>query len=199
MRASQVMQAVMVGGLMVTSGALAQEPMPPQAKQIVEGTVGNDVVQLWYMQRGVGAANSELDLGFLLAEDRQFLASASWMFGTDIGIPGLTLKFGPKGYAAWLEGVRKTQVAAIAGGLNARYEVLPQYGVAVIGHAFYSPGILTFGVAENVYDFMAGAEVQVTSRLTVLAGYRWLRFSLDQQPDDKLQNEVFAGARWRLN
>jgi hypothetical protein len=37
------------------------------------------------------------------------------------------------------------------------------------------------------------------SRLTGLAGYRWLKFTLVNEPDEKVSNELFAGLRWRLD
>lgn len=180
--------------------AAAQEPLPPDTHSAVEGTLGNDVLQLRYLTQAPLKQRSDLDLGLLIGSGRQFLATGALMFDISnlAGLPGLEINVGPQGYLGWLNGVGKTQIAAIAAGVNARYEVVPQYHVGVFIHAFFSPGILTFGVADNVYDFAAGGDVRVTDRLTVLAGYRWLKITLDGQPDDKLQNEVFAGLRWRL-
>jgi hypothetical protein len=177
----------------------AQEPLPADTKSAVEGTLGNNVLQLRYFMQSPLQQKSSLDLGLLIATERQFVATAALMFDTNLGVPGLEINVGPQGYLAWLNGVGKTQVAAIAGGLNARYEVVPQYHVGVFGHAFYSPGILTFGVADNVYDFAAGADVRITDHITVMAGYRWFKFTLSNQPGDEVQNEVFAGLRWRLD
>ena len=177
----------------------AQEPLPPDTKSSVEANVGNNVLQLRYQMQATIQQKSDFDLGVLLAQDRQVVATGALMFDIPhIALSGLQIEIGPQGYLAWLSGTRKTQIFALSGGVTARYEVVPQFHVAVFGSAFYSPEILTFGAANNVYDFIAGADISFTDRLTVLAGYRWLKFSLDQQPDDKLQNEVFAGLRWRL-
>jgi hypothetical protein len=173
--------------------------MEPNTKQAVMGTIGNDALQLGFMSHDDPVHTADLDLGFLITENRQFLATGALMFGTDITqVPGLAVRFGPKGYLGWLEGVGKTQIAAIAGGVSARYDVLPDQGVAVVMHAFFSPNILTFGVANNVYDFLAGAEYRADDRFTVLAGYRWLKITLSNQPDNKLLNEVYAGVRYRF-
>jgi hypothetical protein len=31
-----------------------------------------------------------------------------------------------------------------------------------------------------------------------LGGYRWLKFTLFDQPDEKVANELFAGVRWQF-
>jgi hypothetical protein len=48
-------------------------------------------------------------------------------------------------------------------------------------------------------DFTAGVELRFASRLTGMAGYRWMKFTLVNQPDIKVTNELFAGLRWRLD
>ena len=204
MRAREIMMMAVMGGALLGAAheAAAQEDTPLEAttKQAVTAAIGNDALQLGYGMHGTPVHNADLDVGFLIDTDRQILGTAALMFGADfVGVSGLTIKIGPKAYLGWLQGVGKTQVAAVGGGVSARYEVLPEQGVAVVAHAFFSPSILTFGVANNVYDFLAGGEFRATSRLTVVAGYRWLKISLDRQPDDRLLNEVYAGVRWRLN
>jgi opacity protein-like surface antigen len=203
MRVREILVTLAMGALLgAAHEAAAQEdvPLDPNTKSAVTAAIGNDALQLGYGMHNDPVRNADLDLGFLIDEDRQILGTAALMFGADfVGIPGLTIKIGPKGYLGWLEGVGKTQIAAIGGGVSARYDVLPEQGVAVVLHAFFSPGILTFGVADNIYDFLAGGEFRATSRLTVVAGYRWLKITLDRQPDDELLNEVYAGVRWRLN
>ena len=49
-----------------------------------------------------------------------------------------------------------------------------------------------------MYDFTAGAEARLSGRRYVMGGYRWLKFTLVNEPDEKVSNEVFAGVRWQL-
>lgn len=190
--------------LLLASGLLhAQEPRPPGTTTAVEAMGGNSVVQLRYLSPSpwavTGGERSDIDYGFLLSESRDIIASTALMFHTNLNIlPGLTIDVGPQGYLALLSGARKTDVFAIAFGADARYVVVPRWRVAVFGSAFYSPGVLTFGSAHNLYDFTAGGEMQFTPRLAALAGYRWLKFTTVGEPDVRVQNEVFAGLRWRL-
>lgn len=188
-------------------GALhAQEPRTAGTTTAIEAMGGNSVAQLRYLApspwAATGRGRSDLDYGFLLSENRDIILSTALMFHTDLDlVPGLTIDVGPQGYLALLSALRKTDVFAVAFGADARYLLpflSPRWGIAAFGSAFYSPGVLTFGSAHNLYDFTAGAEVQFTPRLAGQVGYRWLKFTTVGEPDVRVQNEVFAGLRWRL-
>lgn len=190
---------------LLAGGALhAQEPRPNDASTYAEATGGNSVVQLRYLSPSPwavtgGGSRSDLDYGFLLSENRDIILSSALMFHTNLHLlPGLSIDVGPQGYLALLSAINKTDVFAVAFGADARYVLLPRWGIAAFGSAFYSPGVLTFGSAHNLYDFTAGAQVRFTPRLQGLAGYRWLKFTTVNEPDVRVQNELFAGLRWRL-
>lgn len=192
---------------LLAGGALhAQEPRPNDTTTAIEAMGGNSVLQLRYLAPSpwevTGPGRSDLDYGLLLSENRDIIGSAALMFHTNLDlVPGLALDVGPQGYLALLSAVNKTNIFAVAFGAAARY-ALPflsrRWGVAAFGSAFYSPGVLTFGSAHNLYDFSAGGEVQFTPRLAGLAGYRWLKVTTVGEPDVRVENEVFAGLRWRL-
>ena len=157
----------------------AQEPRPAGNSSYLGATIGNSVLQLRYLSPSpVNPSNSRTDL--------------------DI-VPGLTFAIGPQAYVALLNPPQKTDVAAISAGASVRYDFLQRLGLAAFGSAFYSPGVLTFGNAHNLYDFMAGGEVRFTPRLVGQACYRWLKFTLVGQPDYRVGNEIFAGLRWRMD
>lgn len=193
--------------LLAGSALHAQEPRPADTTTAIEAMGGNSVAQLRYLApspwAATGRGRSDLDYGFLLSESRDIILSTALMFHTDLDlVPGLTIDVGPQGYLALLSAVKKTDVFAVAFGADARYLLpflTPRLGIAAFGSAYYSPGVLTFGSAHNLYDFTAGAEVQLTPRLAGQAGYRWLKFTTVDEPDVRVQNEVFAGLRWRLD
>lgn len=196
----------LIVGLLWLAGVVvvyAQEPLPTNVTTAVEANGGNSVLQLRYLAPSpweTTGARSDFDYGFLLSEDRDIIASTALMFHTDLHlVRGLTIHVGPQGYLALLNALHKTDVFAAAFGVDTRYLILPRWGIAAFGSAFYSPGVLTFGDAHNLYDFTAGAELQFTARLTGQAGYRWLKFTLVDEPDDRVQNEMFAGLRWQLD
>jgi hypothetical protein len=187
--------------LLATVGGLsAQTPLGATTHSALDATVGNQVLQLRYLTPSPFASvGSNLDYGVLLTEPREFIGSAALMFDTDIvPLSRLRLQVGPELNLAWLNGAQKTDVFAAALGVSARYELLRRLGLSAFGSAFYSPGVLTFGNAHNMYDFTAGAEVRLSGRLYLLGGYRWLKFTLVNEPDDKVSNELFGGIRWQL-
>jgi hypothetical protein len=187
------------GLLLVAGSAQAQAPRPIDSHSAVDATVGNTVLQLRYLTESP-IGRSDLDYGVLVTEDNDLIGSAALMFETDLDLlPRLRLQIGPQAYLARLTTQQKTDVFSLAAGANARYDIIQRFGLAAFGSAFYSPGVLTFGSAHNLYDFTAGVEVRFASRLTGMAGYRWLKFTLVNQPDIKVQNEVFAGVRWQLD
>jgi hypothetical protein len=181
--------------------AMPQTPLASSSHSAVDAVVGNRVLQVRYLGPSpLSGAGSNLDYGVLLTEDREFIGSAAWMFDTDIApIPRLRLQVGPQASLAWLEAGTKTNVFALSAGAGARYEIIPRFGLSAFGSAFYSPGVLTFGSAHNMYDFTAGAEARLAGKFFVLGGYRWLKFTLVNEPDEKVANELFAGVRWQLD
>jgi hypothetical protein len=192
---------LIVGVLVDTRLATAQTPLAQPGERAVDATVGNDVLQLRYLGAappltGVGG---NLDFGALLTESREFVASAAWMFDTDVvPVSRLRLQVGPRADLAWLATGSKTDVFALGIGAGVRYELIRRLGLSAFGSGGYSPGVLTFGSAHNLYDFTAGAEIKLAGRLYALGGYRWFKFTLVNEPDERLVNEVFAGVRWQL-
>lgn len=187
--------------LLGTRLAEAQTPLAQPGERAIDATVGNDVLQLRYLGAAppVSSAAGNLDFGALLTESREFDASGAWMFDTDfLPISRLRLQVGPRADLAWLATGSKTQVFSLGVSAGARYELIQRLGLSAFGSAAYSPGVLTFGSAHNLYDFTAGAEIKLAGRLYALGGYRWFKFTLVNEPDERLVNEVFAGVRWQL-
>ncbi len=198
---------LIAGGLALIAApqVYAQVPRPADTGRWIDVTVANDVLQLRYLAPAPfnpgGGTRADLDYGLLLSQDRDIVGTAALMFNTELinFVPRLTLEVGPQAYAAELNALQKTDVFAIAFGVNARYELIQRLGVAAFGSAFFSPSVITFGNARNVYDFTAGGEIKFTSRLVGQAGFRWFKFTLVNEPNDKIESEVFAGARWALH
>ena len=156
---------------------LPQTPLAESTVRAIDATVGNQVLQLRYLdQSPLSQAEGNLDYGVLLTENREFVASAALMFDTSfVPLSRLHLQLGPQANLAWLATGSKTDVFALALGAGARYDLIRRLGLSAFGSAFYSPGVLTFGQAHNLYDFTAGAEVRLAGRLYGLAGYRWFK------------------------
>jgi len=196
--------SALVGLLLSAVGCIpvvAQTPLAPSTHSAVEAVIGNQVLQARYLGGSpFRSIPGNVDYGLLLTENREFMGSAALLFDTDIlPIRGLRLQVGPEVSLSWLDAQKKTNVFAAAVGASVRYELIPKIGLAALGSAYYSPGVLTFGNAHNLYDFTAGAEARLAGRLHVLGGYRWLKFTLVGEPDERVANELFAGVRWQLD
>jgi hypothetical protein len=187
--------------LAVAAPLHAQAPRPPGTGPSIDGTVGNSVLQLHYLSRApTSQVSGDLDYGFLLSESRDIIGSAALLFDTNVSgaVRHLQLSVGPQAYVALLNAEQKTDVFALAVGASARYEIIPRLGLSAVVTAFYSPGVTTFGSAHNLYDFTAGGEIRFSDKFYGLAGYRWLKFTLVNEPDDKVGNEIYGGLRWLL-
>jgi hypothetical protein len=163
--------------------------------------LSNDTLQMRYMADGervnVGS-NSQASAMFFMSEDRDIVLSGDLLFPADVGFAPLGIRFGPRAYAALLE-EENNDVMALSAGLEARFELERRSGLAIAGHAFYAPDIMTFGSADNLTDLGARLEIRATPRLLVFGGMRWFEFDLtDGSGERTLQEEVFVGAGWRF-
>lgn len=180
--------------------AWAQQPLPSWSSRAAEADLSNDVLQATYFHRGPSwSVPSALDFGALVSVDRQFIGSSTLLLGTVYTpIPRFTLAFGPKAYLGILAGRGKTDVLGIGAGASARWDLIRAIGFGVFGNIYYVPNVLVFGSGHSVTDVSLGGEVNVTPRLVAVGGYRFLNFTLNDQPDDKVLDEVFIGLRWQF-
>lgn len=145
----------------------------------------------------LGGDDSRAQYAIFLSEDRDVVGSAGLLMDSDVNLGAVNVRFGPQAYAALLD-EENEDVLALALGLEARLDLAREGGLALVGRAFYSPDILTFGSADNLRDFSARAELRLSDRLLGFAGYRWFELDVLMREERKLQNEIFAGVRWRL-
>lgn len=181
----------------VSPAAFAAEP---PLRPIGEVALSNDTLQLRYIDdEGTDEVpGSRVSGAFLLSEERDIVLSGAMLFPADLGWDRFTILFGPQAYAALLED-ENNDVLALSVGAEARLLLNSSTGLAIVGHAYYAPDILTFGSADALTDLSARAEMRVGPRLTVFGGMRWFEFDLtDGQGERTLQEEVFVGAGWRF-
>jgi hypothetical protein len=178
--------------------AYAQAPTSPTARSI-ELAISDETAQLRYDgPTHTGGEGSRMQYSLFLSEQRDVVGSAALLMDSStLEIGAFDFKFGPQAYAALLD-EENEDVFSLALGIEARFDFLENYGIAIVGSAFYGPDILTFGSADNLTDFMARAEIRLNERLVGFAGYRWFELDVLEQEERKLQNEVFAGVRYEL-
>jgi hypothetical protein len=187
---------VVIGLLGCVTVARAQSAEESRALEVA---LSDETAQVRYIDpKPVGGRNDgEISYALFLSEERDVVGSAAALVKTRLRAGAFEIRIGPQAYAALLS-EENNDVFALALGADARLNLSRNGALAVVGSAFWSPDVLTFGSADNLTDFMARAEMQLTDRLLGFAGYRWFELDLLERQERKLQNELFAGVRWQL-
>jgi hypothetical protein len=177
----------------------AQQERVATPERALELALSKETGEIRYRDRTDigGQQNGEVAYALFLSEERDVVASAGLLMGTDLDFGSLELKVGPQAYAALLD-EENSDVFALSVGAMLRLNISRSRGLAVTGTAFYSPDILTFGSADNLKDFMARAEIRLSQRVIGFAGYRWFELDLLDRQERKLQNELFVGVSYEL-
>ena len=176
----------------------AQEPA---ARAYGEIAVSEDSVQLRYIRPNVQPAENvdagQLGFGLFLNEERDIVASTNYYVeATRLRINRLSFMVGPVAYAALLS-EENQDVFALALGAEARFRLLRNPRVDIVGQAVYAPDILTFGSADNVWDVVGRAEIPITDRVTGFGGFRLFEIDLVQGKTE-LEESVHLGLRYRF-
>lgn len=185
-------------GVALTHTAAAQSSEPTGA--VAEIALSNDTLQLRYETgaEAVGVDNGRLSGAFFLSEERDIVLSAGLAMAGNLDFGRLSLLLGPQVYAALLRD-ENNDVMSVSVGAQARFLLNQRLGLAVSGHAYYAPDILTFGSADNLTDLGARVELAVADQVTVFGGMRWFEFDLTEgQGERTLQEEVFVGLGYRF-
>jgi hypothetical protein len=170
----------------------------PEDSPALELALSDETLQIKYDgPANLGGTDSRAVYALFLSESRDLVASGGVMVDSDLDLGAFDVRFGPQAYAALLD-EENEDVFAISIGVEVRLNLIPSRGIAIAGNAFYSPDVVTFGSADNLRDFMVRAEIALNDRLMGFAGYRWFELDLLEREEQTLQNEVFAGVRWRL-
>jgi YfaZ precursor len=185
--------------LLASAPLWAQQERTSRDDAAVELALSDETAQISYDTRtSVGGRDSRALYSVFLSEDRDVVGSAALLLPSDFHWGAFDLSFGPQAYGALLN-EENEDVFALAVGAELRFNLIPSRAIALVGSAFWSPDILTFGAADNLMDLMARAEMRLTDRLVGFAGYRWFELDLLMREDRELQNELFAGVRWQLH
>ena len=171
------------------------------ARAYGEIAISEDSVQLRYIRPNVQPAENvetgQLGFGLFLNEERDIVASTNYYVeATRLRINRLSFMVGPVAYAALLS-EENQDVFALALGAEARFRLLRNPRVDLVGQAVYAPDILTFGSADNVWDVVGRAEIPITDRVTGFGGFRLFEIDLVQGKTE-LEESVHLGLRYRF-
>lgn len=186
---SALLAAVLLGS---TAHAQRSTSSPEHTAEIA---LSNDTMQLRYVGSGskLGGEGSQFDGAFFLSEERDIVLSGGLGFPADLHLGSLSVLVGPKVYAALLK-EENNDVLAMSVGAQLRFVLNEKLGLALAGHAYYAPDILTFGSADSLTDLGARVELDVAPEVTVFGGMRWFEFDLTEGGGKRtLQEELFVG------
>jgi hypothetical protein len=194
-----------IGIVFATSLALSASMAQAQqaegrSRSLGELALSNDTMQLRYVSSGheVGSFRGQVSGAFFLSEQRDIVLSGGMTVPMDWSSGPLSISIGPQVYAALLE-EENNDVMAVSLGTDVRLLLNRRTGLAVAGHAYYAPDILTFGSADNLTDLGARVEINATPRVIAFGGMRWFRFDLTNGGGTRtLQEELFVGFGYRL-
>lgn len=167
---------------------------------MAELAFSNDTLQMKYETNGgaVGVDDGRLAGALFISEERDQVFSAGLTFPTNLDLGRVWLGLGPQVYAALLED-ENSDVMSVSLGGQFRVLLNRRSGLAIAGHAYYAPDILTFGSADNLTDLAARVEIGLASRVTAFGGMRWFEFDLAEGEGERtLQEEVFVGIGYRF-
>lgn len=170
------------------------------ASSVAEIALSNDTLQLRYETSAdvIGVDEGRLSGTFFLSEERDTVFSVGLALPVDLNFGRLSILLGPQVYAALLED-ENNDVMSISVGAQLRYVLIERMGLAVSGHAYYGPDILTFGSADSLTDLGARVELAVADQVILFGGMRWFEFDLTEGLGERtLQEELFFGLGYRF-
>jgi hypothetical protein len=190
--------------LAATGAAVAQQPdggRDPNDRvttidHAVEFYISDDALQAQYVRTlDLGELGpTEVRGGFFYNEDRDLIGMADLLtrVGDDVGVRSLDVRVGTRVYGAFLA-PEDQDVFGVGLGGEAQYFLTSSHNTSVTLALFYSPDIVTFGVADNVKDMSLRFMTRLRNGTDVFVGFR--SFELDVEPDREVDDNLHVGFR----
>lgn len=142
-------------------------------------TLGKSELHLGYLYT-TKTSNSFADFGILVKDE------------VSADTPGLTVGVGIK---ALLAKVNANHATALALGGLVRYAPPAAPRVGIVGTAYWSPNILTFGDADRTTETGMRVEYEVIPQATAYVGYRKINVGIKNAGVAKLEEGAHIGVR----
>lgn len=155
---------------------------PAYASGSLSLDLSDDAVRVQYASTVSMSADSEFewDAGFLMVEGEGGSSDRKLFTGTirsvgDAGVAEHQVNAALGMRAAWLNGSGfDAQALAVGGEVSARFQGMDRLVFA--GYGYYAPKVLSFGDADDFFEFGARAGYQVLRNGEVYLGYRRVTF-----------------------
>ncbi len=156
-----------------------------------------------------GYGGADIGFGLLINENDDFMLTGAIMVsGSGTGdVRALHLGVGGKAYAGKLDfqsnntgntSQEDPSGGAIAIGGNVRYVFPAKMPFAILVEGFWAPSVLSFSDFDNLYEYRADVELEVTPSARAYLGYRKLQVQLDTGYDYDVDDTVHIGVRFEF-
>jgi len=135
---------------------------------------------------------SELHAGVLYTNDTNTLVDLGILVQDEMGenAPGVTVGVGLKGLVA---NTRNNNAKALALGGLVRFAPFEDSRFGISGTIYMSPNITTFGDADRYIETGVKLDYEVIPQAIIYIGYRKIRISINQSPDERLDDGGHIG------
>lgn len=142
---------------------------------------------------------TEFHMGVLYADSKNVMGDFGILVKDELGgnAPGFSVGVGIKGVVARVKGNNPavSDASALALGAMIRYSPPASPRLGIVGQAYLSPNIVTFGDADRYVETNARLEFEVIPQAVVYLGYRRIAFGLKAQPTAILDEGAHLGVR----
>jgi hypothetical protein len=156
-----------------------------------------------------GYGGADIGFGLLINENDDFMLTGAIMVsGSGTGdVRALHLGVGGKAYAGKLDfqsnntgntSQEDPSGGAIAIGGNVRYVFPAKMPFAILVEGFWAPSVLSFSDFDNLYEYRADIELEVTPSARAYLGYRKMQVQLDTGYDYDVDDTVHIGVRFEF-
>jgi YfaZ precursor len=142
---------------------------------------------------------TEFHMGMLYADKNNILADFGLLVKDELGgnAPGFSVGIGIKGVVAKVSGNSSSAKSASAMALGAlvRYSPPASRRLGIVGEAYLSPNIVTFGDADRYTETGLKLDYEVIPQAVAYIGYRKIKLGLTNPPDEILDEGVNIGVK----
>jgi hypothetical protein len=156
-----------------------------------------------------GYGGADIGFGLLINENDDFMFTGAIMVsGSGTGdVRALHLGVGGKAYAGRLDvqsnntgnsSQEEPSGGAIAIGGNVRYVFPAKMPFAILVEGFWAPSVTSFSDFDNLKEYRADIELEVTPSARAYLGYRKMQVQLDTGYDYDVDDTVHIGVRFEF-
>jgi hypothetical protein len=142
---------------------------------------------------------TQFHAGILYDNTNNMLGDFGLLVKDELGgnAPGFSVGIGIKGLVARVSRNNSTvsNVSALALGAMIRYSPPMSPRLGIVGQAYLSPNILTFGDADRYIETEARLEYEVIPQAAAYLGYRNIQFGFNSGSNATLDEGAFIGVR----